>query len=72
MDTSGWVDIEELCRAMKKNQRWRGQRPKSGRYVYDKAWIIWSLMADAKKGGVQHKQRFEFAGVFAEPDDSDA
>eukprot|EP00969_Alexandrium_andersonii_P180014 7956609-Alexandrium_andersonii.AAC.1 len=29
-------------------------------------------MADAKKGGAQHKQRFEFAGVFAEPDERDA
>eukprot|EP00969_Alexandrium_andersonii_P295277 13052775-Alexandrium_andersonii.AAC.1 len=29
-------------------------------------------MADAKKGGARHKQRFEFAGVFAKPDASDA
>eukprot|EP00969_Alexandrium_andersonii_P237192 10470128-Alexandrium_andersonii.AAC.1 len=61
-DSSGWVDIEALCSAMKRHRCWRGQRPKSGQYFYDKAWIMWSLMADAKKGGVRHKQRFEFAG----------
>eukprot|EP00969_Alexandrium_andersonii_P097390 4298058-Alexandrium_andersonii.AAC.1 len=29
-------------------------------------------MADAQKEGARHKQRFEFAGVFADPDDNDA
>eukprot|EP00969_Alexandrium_andersonii_P225526 9959834-Alexandrium_andersonii.AAC.1 len=72
MDASGWVDLEALCSAMQRNNCRRGSRPNGGRSFYDKAWVIWSLMADAKKGGTRHKQRFEFAGVLAEPDANDA
>eukprot|EP00969_Alexandrium_andersonii_P306324 13541015-Alexandrium_andersonii.AAC.1 len=62
MDVSGWVDLEELRDAVMRNRRNRGHRPDSSRGTYDKAWTIWSSMADAKQGGAQHKQRFEFAG----------
>eukprot|EP00969_Alexandrium_andersonii_P071721 3166385-Alexandrium_andersonii.AAC.1 len=72
MDASGWVDFGALRSAMKRNNCTRGSKPDAGRSFYDKAWIIWSLVADAQKEGARRKQRFEFAGVFADPDDNDA
>eukprot|EP00969_Alexandrium_andersonii_P206264 9112843-Alexandrium_andersonii.AAC.1 len=62
MDASGWVDLDDLCEAMLRNERERGYRPDCQKGVFDKDWIIWSVMADAKMGGAAHKQRFEFAG----------
>eukprot|EP00969_Alexandrium_andersonii_P354193 15441622-Alexandrium_andersonii.AAC.1 len=47
MDSSGWVDLDKLCRAMKQKNRKRGCRPKCPEAYFDKEWIVWSIMADA-------------------------